>query len=54
MALYKCWFFLAKLPQPSFKVLHAQTDLKQGAGAPHAAGTAGCANSCRANSQNGF
>jgi hypothetical protein len=26
MTPYKCWFFLAKLAQPSFTVLHAETD----------------------------
>lgn len=26
MTPYKCWFFPAKLPQPSFEILRAQTD----------------------------
>jgi hypothetical protein len=26
MTSYKCWFFVAKLPQPRFNILHAETD----------------------------
>lgn len=26
MTPYKCWFFIAQLPQPRFNIVHAQTD----------------------------
>lgn len=26
MTPYKCWFFVAKLPQPRLDILHAETD----------------------------
>ena len=26
MTPYKCWFFVTRLPQPRFNVLHAQSD----------------------------
>ena len=26
MTPYQCWFYLAKLPQPRFDILHAETD----------------------------